>query len=63
MTPREKTQQSIKDGFGGDTYRRIEISPGVYQCGCKWERQEKWGDVLVQCPIHRAATYAAGHRR
>jgi hypothetical protein len=62
---REQTQQSLRDGFGGDTYRRREIEPGRYQCGCRWARAEDVpeafeagvrGDVLLQCPIHAAAT-------
>ena len=38
----------------GDTYKRREVSPGLYQCGCKWT-----DDVLVQCPIHHQATVAS----
>ena len=65
---RERTQQSLNDGFGGDTYRRREIAPGLYQCGCRWARAEDVpeayeagarGDVLLQCPIHAAATGAS----
>ena len=26
LSPKERTLQSIKDGFGGDSYRRIEVS-------------------------------------
>ena len=40
----------------GDTYKRRKVSDDAYQCGCKWERREDVGDVLVQCPIHQQAT-------
>jgi hypothetical protein len=53
---RERTEQSIRDGFGGDSYRRIEVSPGVYQCGCRWERDLQYGDVLRECVFHRRLT-------
>jgi hypothetical protein len=43
----------------GDDYKRRETSPGVYQCGCRWERRSGWGDVLVECPLHKAATRAS----
>jgi hypothetical protein len=46
----------------GDDYKRREVSPGVYQCGCRWERMRTIhasGDVLVECPIHKAATRAS----
>jgi NAD(P)H-hydrate repair Nnr-like enzyme with NAD(P)H-hydrate dehydratase domain len=42
----------------GDMYRRREVSPGVYQCGCQWTRIPGFGDVLEQCPIHAVATAA-----
>lgn len=42
-----------------DTYKRREISPGVYQCGCAWTRQPGLGDVLVECDLHRQATAAS----
>jgi len=55
-----------KDVFGGDTYRRREVAPGIYQCGCRWIRYEKsteiiegvwiFGDVLTECPFHRSIT-------
>jgi hypothetical protein len=44
-----------------DSYKRKEVSPGVYQCGCKWERRDDSfgkGDVLVECSIHHQATVA-----
>jgi len=62
LSPKERTLQSIKDGFGGDSYRRIEVSPGIYQCGCRWIRLENeevcegtfiTGDVLIECPFHK----------
>jgi len=40
----------------GDTYNRRNISPNIYQCGCHWIREEGWGDVLNQCPIHQQHT-------
>lgn len=51
MTPRERTEQSIKDGFGGDTYRR-RFDGDVAQCGCAWTKEPGYGDVLKLCPIH-----------
>jgi len=39
----------------GDTFKRREVSPGVYQCGCHWVRLVGWGDVLRECLIHHAA--------
>jgi len=65
LSPKERTLQSIKDGFGGDPYRRIEVSPGIYQCGCKWiyldneevcEGTFVTGDVLIECPFHKFIT-------
>lgn len=38
-----------------DTYRR-RFDGDVAQCGCRWERQPDYGDVLVQCPLHQAHT-------
>jgi len=43
----------------GDTYKRREVSPGVYQCGCRWTRNPAFGDVLVECPVHRQATHTS----
>lgn len=49
----------------GDTLRRREVAPGVYQCGCRWIRAEEdqkafeagvRGDVLKLCPIHEQWT-------
>lgn len=46
----------------GDTLKRREVAPGVYQCGCRWVRAEEdrkafeagvRGDVLQLCPIHK----------
>lgn len=46
----------------GDTLKRREVAPGVYQCGCRWIRAEEdrkafeagvRGDVLQLCPIHK----------
>jgi hypothetical protein len=42
----------------GDIYKRRKISADKYQCGCKWVRRAGLGDVLVECPIHKAATEA-----
>lgn len=47
----------------GDTLKRREVAPGVYQCGCRWIRAEDVprafqlgvrGDILQLCPLHRA---------
>ncbi len=38
-----------------DSYRRVFVGD-VAQCGCTWRRDAAWGDVLVECPLHRAAT-------
>lgn len=43
----------------GDSYKRREVSPGVYQCGCYWKREVHYGDVLVECPIHKQAGEAS----
>jgi hypothetical protein len=65
LSPKERTLQSIKDGFGGDSYRRKEVSPNLYQCGCKWVHLEHeevcegifiTGDVLIECPLHKFIT-------
>lgn len=42
----------------GDTYRRrlVDDSPDIYRCGCRWTKHPDFGDVLVECPIHRAMT-------
>jgi hypothetical protein len=39
-----------------DNYKRIEISPRKYQCGCRWTREKGYGDVLRQCLIHQQHT-------
>lgn len=39
-------------------YGRREVGKGVYQCGCRWRRDSRRGDVLVECPLHAAATRA-----
>jgi hypothetical protein len=62
----KRTLESIRDGFGGDSYRRREVSPGVYQCGCRWVHYEEphevsggifvTGDVLIECDFHRSIT-------
>lgn len=44
--------------MSGDTFNRIEVAPGQYQCGCRWERHAEYGDVLKQCPIHQQASDA-----
>lgn len=41
--------------MNGDTYKRREVSPGVYQCGCRWDKWEG-GDILRQCALHQAHT-------
>jgi len=46
----------------GDDYKRREVYTGVYQCGCRWERRQGWGDVLVECAIHGQATLASVER-
>ena len=43
----------------GDSYKRIEVAPGVYQCGCRFAPRADHGDTLVECPIHRQATAAS----
>ncbi len=43
----------------GDPYKRHEVTPGKYQCGCYWERIDTFGDVLRECPIHKLATRAS----
>lgn len=43
----------------GDTHKRREVAPGVYQCGCHWTPDPRFGDVLVECAIHAQATRAA----
>jgi hypothetical protein len=62
LSPKERTLRSIKDSFGGDSYRCREVSLNVYQCGCKWIRLEHeevcegifiTGDVLIECPLHK----------
>lgn len=51
--------------MNGDLYKRREVAPGRYQCGCRWMPAEKVprakalgvrGMCLVQCPIHQAHT-------
>ncbi len=51
---RRRTEQSIADGYGGDTYRR-KFTGNVAQCGCYWAREPQFGDVLNLCAIHAAA--------
>jgi hypothetical protein len=50
----------MSDGsdFGGDIRRR-RFDGDVAQCGCRWRRDPDYGDVLVECPIHQAATAAS----
>lgn len=45
----------------GDSYKRVkaEGSDTHYKCGCYWSREEDWGDVMNECPIHKAATAAS----
>jgi hypothetical protein len=45
--------------MNGDTYKRREVRPDVYQCGCYWTRTDEYGDVLVECDIHHQATVAS----
>lgn len=44
--------------MSGDSYKRREVAPGRYQCGCCWERVACFGDVLRECVFHKAATRA-----
>lgn len=46
----------------GDTYKRREVRPGVYQCGCYWTRLTPYGDMLSQCALHQQATDASVKR-
>jgi hypothetical protein len=46
-------------GSSGDPYKRREVSPDHYQCGCRWETKLPYGSVLMECPIHERATSAA----
>ena len=41
----------------GDNYKRTFVD-GLAQCGCEWVKAPE-GDRLVECPIHRAATFAS----
>lgn len=41
--------------MSGDTFKRVLVAPDVYKCGCRWRRDPVFGDVLVECPIHKAA--------
>ena len=59
--------RSNKSLTNGDSFKRRAVSPDAYQCGCHWTRGditlpsgEKFGhgDILIQCPIHDAATHA-----
>lgn len=40
----------------GDTFNRI-FTIDTAQCGCYWVRK-RFGDVLIQCPIHAQASAA-----
>ena len=44
--------------MSGDSFKRRKVSADSYQCGCRWERKPVYGDVLIQCPLHQAATEA-----
>jgi len=44
--------------MSGDTFKRIKTGPNTFQCGCRWERRPGFGDVLVECPIHKQAGLA-----
>jgi len=44
-----------------DSYRR-RFDGDTAQCGCRWERWPDFGDVLVECPIHKQATAASVER-
>lgn len=44
--------------MSGDIYNRREVEPNRYQCGCHWIRKPGAGDILIECPIHAAATMA-----
>jgi hypothetical protein len=41
-----------------DTFNRRKVGADGFQCGCRWTRDPAFGDVLVQCPIHRQASDA-----
>lgn len=43
----------------GDSYNRIAVTKDKMQCGCHWENTKEYGDVLRECPIHKAATQAS----
>ena len=58
MTPRARTEQSLRDGYGGDSKRR-RFDGNRAQCGCEWRRDPQYGDVLEECPLHAAATRAS----
>lgn len=66
ISNRERTLQSIADGFGGDLKRRRPASPSnphLYQCGCEWRRNDPeavrngvTGDVIFECAFHASVT-------
>ena len=43
-----------RGGDKRDTHYRREVSPGVYECGCRWDRRPGRSEVLVECPLHAA---------
>ena len=47
-----------KAAGNGDSYKRINTGADAHQCGCRWERRDGFGDVLVQCQLHQAHTEA-----
>jgi len=49
------------DSTSGDSYKRIWRGDRA-QCGCYWTRIKEYGDVLKECPIHKAATIATVKR-
>jgi len=55
---KQRTEESVRAGFGGDTFRRklVEGSRDRYVCGCFWKRHWRVGDVLTLCDFHRQAT-------
>lgn len=41
-----------------DPYKRRLVDSDHHQCGCYWERNEEFGDVLIECEFHAQATEA-----
>lgn len=60
----ERTWDKGKPGSGKLPSERFDEihAADVAQCGCRWERREGIGDVLMECPLHAAATRASVER-